>query len=96
VHDGKGLTPLMYAADNQHIETMQLLLANGAEVNAKDAKARTAIMRAAIEGHAEVIRILRANGAVVNARDAGKTGDSTTVTGQQSAPNGVAPQAQDR
>lgn len=74
---------------------MQLLLANGAEVNAKDAKARTAIMRAAIKGHAEVIRILRANGAVVNARDAAKTGDSSTVTGQQGAPNRAAPQAQD-
>ena len=55
-------------------ETVKLLLANGADVNAVDKKGRTALMIAAQEGRTKMVKLLLANGADVNAANTfGKT-----------------------
>lgn len=66
-----GLTPLMYAAEkNVNIGIINLLLQNGADVNAKTNDGWTVLMRAAeYNENAEVIKILIDAGANVNAKD---------------------------
>ena len=68
------LTPLHNAAHNGHKEIAELLIAKGANVNAKMDNGFTSLHWAAIapnahEGHKEVAELLIAEGADVNAKD---------------------------
>ena len=77
-------TPLMVAAGigwvegvtneqgpKENIETVKLLLALGADVNAADGDGRTALHGAAHKGRNEVVQILADRGARLDARDGG-------------------------
>lgn len=55
-----GMTALMLA-DN--IEVVKLLLAKGADVNAKNKSGRAALMYASEKGYTEIVKILKAAGA---------------------------------
>jgi ankyrin repeat protein len=66
-----GRTPLFYAADADHENVVEFLLANKAEVNANDVSGLTALDLAADRGNTHVVKILLANGADVNAGDNG-------------------------
>jgi ankyrin repeat protein len=59
-------TPLMWAAAQGRTETVQVLVAAGADVNAGDEQGTTPLMRAAQAGHAATVRALLAGGAAVN------------------------------
>jgi len=61
-----GWTPLHYAASGQAAE---LLIANGADVNARDSKDRTPLHRAAENGYVDVVDVLVKRGADVNGKD---------------------------
>lgn len=68
--DDAGKTALMYAADGGNAPVAGLLVAKGADVNARDNGDRTALMAAAyaVSGTPEaVVRLLIDNGADVNA-----------------------------
>ena len=65
--DDNGWTPLHDAAAKGHKDVVALLLANGAEVNAKKWD-RTPLHEAVVNGHKDVAELLLANGAEVNAR----------------------------
>jgi ankyrin repeat protein len=64
-----GGTPLYWAAVNGHKGVAELLLANKAEVNAKDNLGWTPLHSAAVTGRKVVTELLLANQADVNARD---------------------------
>jgi ankyrin repeat protein len=55
--------PLIEAASMGDTEKVQTLLAQGADVNAKDSRGCTALMWAKREGHKEIVRILKEAGA---------------------------------
>ena len=67
--DKFGITPLHLAVDGGHRETVELLIVNGADVNAKDNKGRTPLHFAVIFGHKEITELLIVNGADMNAKD---------------------------
>ncbi len=69
VRDARGLTPVMAASRNGHVEATKLLVAAGADVNAKDDSQENAFSIAAINGHLEVLRLTIAAGADPNARN---------------------------
>ena len=59
-----GWTALMKAANGGHFEVVkQLLVARGAEVNARNNAGWTALMKAAMEGHLALVKFLVAHGA---------------------------------
>jgi ankyrin repeat protein len=62
-------TPLHYAAQAGHKDMAELLLANKADVNAKDKFGMTPLHDATVRGHKEVAELLLAKRAQVNARD---------------------------
>ena len=67
--DSIGETPLFYAAVDGHKEIAELLIAEGADVNAKDDKiVGYPLHFAAAFGHKEIAEMLIANGADVNAK----------------------------
>jgi ankyrin repeat protein len=64
-----GETPLMTCAYTGSPEAVKLLMAHGADVNAREtAKGQTALMWAAAEGHSDIVKALVENGADVRAR----------------------------
>lgn len=64
VTDDRGMTPLMYAAENGSVEAMRLLIDHGAEVNAQNAFGSTALIWS-VSDPAKV-RLLLDHGAQVN------------------------------
>jgi len=63
VTDQEGLTPLMRAAWNGHIEVMRLLIDAGSQLSGTDDKGNSALDYAEQGGHREIARILKAFGA---------------------------------
>ena len=63
-----GLTPLQMAAGEGQKEIAELLIAKGADVNAKYDRGWTPLLWAAREGHKEIAELLIAKGADVNAK----------------------------
>ena len=63
-----GETPLQLAARYSHNEIVELLIDNGADVNAKDVNGNTPLHLAALFGRKEVVELLIANGAAVNVK----------------------------
>ena len=70
-HDAFGITPLEIAAIAGHKEIVELLISEGADVNAKDKKGRTPLHWAATHGRKEIVELLIAKGADVNAKTEG-------------------------
>lgn len=69
-----GLTPLHVAVFQHHNGVVELLLSNGAKINAKDNDGQTPLHMAAANGHKDVVELLLANRATVNvANKNGKT-----------------------
>ncbi|MDA7520662.1 ankyrin repeat domain-containing protein [bacterium] len=64
----EGGVPLRYAAETGHKEIAELLIANGADVNAKGELGETPLHDAAQAGQKEIIELLIAKGADVNAK----------------------------
>ncbi|MFA5238146.1 MAG: ankyrin repeat domain-containing protein [Phycisphaerae bacterium] len=60
---------LIQAIQDGDLQTVQDLLANGAEANAKDYDGKTAIGWAAYKGHAGIVKLLLEKGADVNAKN---------------------------
>jgi len=67
--DSWGITPLHYATANDHKETVELLIAEGAEVNVKDKYDGTPLHSATANDHKEIAELLIAEGADVNAKN---------------------------
>jgi uncharacterized protein len=63
------MTALLWAADMGHLEVLQLLLAQGADVGCKDESGLTALLWAADRGHVACVNALVAAGADINAVD---------------------------
>ncbi len=68
-NDNSDMSALMQAAEKGDTETVNDLLAKGADVNAKDSTGRTTLIYAAFKGHTEIVQALLAKGAEVNAKD---------------------------
>lgn len=67
-----GETPLMTAAAAGSLEAVKLLLAHGANVDAKELKqGQTALMWAVAETHPDIVRVLIERGGNINARSSG-------------------------
>jgi len=63
ISNAKGQSVLHLAAEDGHIDIVQALIANGAEIEAKDRYRRTPLMYAAKYGHIAVVKTLIENGA---------------------------------
>jgi ankyrin repeat protein len=70
VKDKRGFTPLHWASISGHKEAVELLIDNGADVNAMRGGGGTPLSYAASWGHEEIVELLIANGADVNVKDA--------------------------
>jgi ankyrin repeat protein len=64
-----GWTALILASMNGHKEIVELLLKNGADIEAKDSDGRTALMWASTYGHSAIVELLLKNGADIEAKD---------------------------
>ena len=58
-------TALMNFSANGELETVEALIENGADVNARDQEGHTALVEAARNGHIEIVKKLIENGADV-------------------------------
>ena len=83
--DVSGANALHWAAADGHQQVVQLLLANGADVNAVEGGGRTALHIAAIQGHQGVVKQLIDAGAPVNAA---VSDGRTPLTGRESFAHG--------
>jgi ankyrin repeat protein len=68
-HDRSQVTLFSWAAQYGYVAVVQLLIEEGADVNAKDGGERTALHWAAKNGHEAVARLLIEKGANVNVMD---------------------------
>jgi ankyrin repeat protein len=66
----EGVTALMYAAQNGHLETVRILLHNGARVNLLPQNNVSALLGACMAGHVYIADTLILNGADVNTKNA--------------------------
>ncbi|KAL8376138.1 hypothetical protein RB595_007312 [Gaeumannomyces hyphopodioides] len=60
---------LAAASSAGHIETVKILLENGADVNAQDEEYGGALIAASSAGHGEIVKVLLEKGATVEAKD---------------------------
>jgi len=63
-----GETPLHKAAGGGYENIVELLIASGADANAKNAYGETPLHEAAVGGHKSIAELLIANGADANAK----------------------------
>ena len=68
--NGRGFTPLILAIYNDSYEVAQLLIANGANVNAQDMSGNTALMGAIFKAYPRMVGLLLANKVNVNQQNA--------------------------
>jgi uncharacterized protein len=61
-----GMTALMLASENGHINAMKLLIAKGSDVNIKNNYGSTALMFASQNGHFDAMELLISAGSDVN------------------------------
>ena len=66
--DEDGESPLQYAIGNGHKEIVELLIAKGADVNAKSVEGFTSLVSVPLV-HKEILELLIANWSDVNAKD---------------------------
>ncbi|MEG6586703.1 ankyrin repeat domain-containing protein, partial [Dendrosporobacter sp. 1207_IL3150] len=64
-----GFTPLMAAASFGRVEVIDLLIRQGAAVNAKDRDEQTALMKAVRYNHTDAVKLLLQAGADLNTKD---------------------------
>lgn len=88
-----GWTPLHYAASKGHLDTVKLLLANQAMVNAPSPDGTSPLMMAAFAGSEPVVRELLAAGADPTARN--RQGEDAADWGRRRNHNGLAAQLDD-
>jgi len=71
IQDADGNTPLIWAVRGNHLETVQVLLQLGADVNIKDNEMDTALHWAAIKGgqRTDIVKALLDSGASINMQD---------------------------
>ncbi len=74
-----GCTPLHCAARYGHKEVAELLIAKGADINAKDTRGRTPIALAINQGRKEMAKLLASKSADVSLHTAAYIGDLQTV-----------------
>lgn len=66
----EGISPLIAAASEGHIDVINLLIGTKTvDINHKDKDGTTALMAASVRGHLDVIKVLLENGADVNAQN---------------------------
>lgn len=64
--DAQGLTPAMWAAANNQVETLKFLQAQGADFTLMAHTAETALLLAAANGHTQVLQVLLSAGVDIN------------------------------
>ena len=78
-------TPLIMAVFKGHKEIAELLIANGADVHAKDMRGGTSLLIATMLGRTKVVELLISKGANVNAKDRlGRTPLDTAISSNRS------------
>ena len=70
IEDEEGETSLMEAAEEGHLEIIELLLKGGAHINHQDHAGETALMEAAQESKLECVKLLLRKGAALGILDA--------------------------
>lgn len=76
----RGLTPLNAAAISGKVDTVKMLLKNGASVDLRDEELDTPLKNAAREGHLAIVNALIEHGADVNANGKAFTTPYTTAS----------------
>lgn len=73
-HFGQGLTGLMVAARDGHLDTVSLLCQAGAKVDLQDSMSRTALYHASLNGHTMIVQsLLQNNGQITLADSSGRS-----------------------
>jgi hypothetical protein len=87
-----GETVLMTASRTGNVDAIKILLARGANVNAKESeRGQTALMWAVLENHADAVKLLLARGADINAKTTARTikGEYTPARAGAASGNGI-------
>lgn len=66
IHDAKGRQALHLATSKNKVDTIEILLAAGADINARDSKGNTSLHISVMEGNYECFEHLIAKGAKIN------------------------------
>lgn len=82
-----GMTCLSYPENKSFINTVNLLLENGADVNIKSKKGMTALIAAARGGFSNIVKALLENGADVNAKT--NSGETALTIAQNKGHNEI-------